>query len=80
MNLAEKTVLRTIAIVKLVDAELLVKAEKESLHRKDFDETMLQIFDLISMVSSNLTSMYFHHSILQHSFLETIEKIKPDEI
>ncbi len=80
MNLAEKTVLRTIAIVKLVDAELLVKTEKKSLHRKNLDETMVEIFDLISMVSSNLTSMYFHHSILQHSFLETIEKIKPDEI
>jgi len=41
---------------------------------------LLQIFELISKVSTDLTSMYFNHSILQHSFLETIETINTDEI
>jgi uncharacterized circularly permuted ATP-grasp superfamily protein/uncharacterized alpha-E superfamily protein len=80
MNLAEKTVLQTIAIVKLVDTEELVKADADTLFRPKLDGTLLQIFELISTVSSNLTSMYFNHSILQHSFLETIDKNKQDEV
>jgi len=80
MNLAEKTVLETITIVKLVDSEQLVKANKDNLYRPLLDKTLLQIFELISKVSTDLTSMYFNHSILQHSFLETIETINTDEI
>jgi uncharacterized circularly permuted ATP-grasp superfamily protein/uncharacterized alpha-E superfamily protein len=80
MNLAEKTVLETVAIVKLVDTEQLVNADKGTLFRPALDKTLMQIFELISKVSTDLTSMYFNHSILQHSFLETTESIKTDEI
>jgi hypothetical protein len=66
--------------IKLIDAESLIKADEENQYRAELDQTLEQVFDLISAVTSNLTSLYFNHSVIQHSFLDTIEKINSDEI
>ena len=80
LNLAEKTVLEASTKIKLIDAENLIKASEENQYRAALDQTLEQVFELISTVTSNLTSLYFNHSIIQHSFLDTIEKINSDEI
>jgi uncharacterized alpha-E superfamily protein len=80
LNLAEKTVLEASTKIKLIDAESLIKADGDTQYRPELDQTLAQVFDLISAVTSNLTSLYFNHSVIQHSFLETIEKINSDEI
>jgi uncharacterized alpha-E superfamily protein len=80
LNLAEKTVLETMAIVKLIDAESLLKVDNDDQYRAELDKSLAQIFELISSVTGNLTRLYFNHSLLQHSFLETLEKTNSDEI
>jgi uncharacterized circularly permuted ATP-grasp superfamily protein/uncharacterized alpha-E superfamily protein len=80
LNIAERTVLETMTLVKLFDAESMIKADEETQYRAELDKTLKQVYDLISKVTSNLASLYFNHSVMQHSFLDTIEKINSDEI
>lgn len=80
LNLAEKTVLKAISLVKLIDSETIILVDNDSDYRAELDSILAQIFELISSVTGNLTSLYFNHSIIQHSIIETLEKNKSDEI
>lgn len=80
LNIAEKTVLEACTKVKLIDAESLITINEDTMYRPQLDQTLAQVFELISVVTGNLSSLYFNHSVIQHSFLETIEKINDDEI
>ena len=80
LSIAEKTVLEASTIIQLIDAERLVIADEETNFRAEFDKTLEQVFELISTATSNLSSQYFNHSMMQHSFLDTTEKINSDEI
>ncbi len=80
LNIAEKTVLEANSLVKLINAETMILADADTQYRPELDKTLAQVFELISKVTSNLASLYFNHSVMQHSFLDTIEKINSDEI
>lgn len=80
LNIAERTVLEANTLIKLFDAESMTKADENTHYRTELDKTLEQVFDLISNVTSNLASLYFNHSVIQHSFLDTIEKRNSDEI
>jgi uncharacterized alpha-E superfamily protein len=80
LNLAEKTVLEACTKIKLTDAENLIKFDEDTQYRPELDKVLADVFELISSVTGNLSSLYFNHSVIQHSFLETIEKINADEI
>ncbi|WP_255066607.1 circularly permuted type 2 ATP-grasp protein [Lacihabitans sp. LS3-19] len=76
----EKLVLEASTLVNLIDAEELVKVDEDSQYRSKLDKTLEQVFDLISNVTGSLSNLYFNHSVLQHSFFDSIEKIDSDEI
>jgi uncharacterized circularly permuted ATP-grasp superfamily protein/uncharacterized alpha-E superfamily protein len=80
LNLAEKTVLEASTKIKLIDAESAIKADEKNQYRAELDQTLEQVFGLIASLTRNLSGMYFNHSVIQHSFLDTIEKINSDEI
>ena len=80
LNIAEKTVLEACTKIKLIDSETLIKVDEDTQYRPELDQVLAQVFELISTVTGNLSSLYFNHSVIQHSFLETIEKINADEI
>jgi hypothetical protein len=67
-------------IIKLIDAERLIQVQEETQFRPELDQTLSQVFELISNVSNNLASLYFNHSVMQHSILNTLETIDSDEI
>ncbi|AWG20166.1 hypothetical protein FFWV33_00825 [Flavobacterium faecale] len=78
LSVAEKNVLEASTIIKLIDPEELVQAD-ESNYREALDETIKKVSTLISSVTSGLSSLYFNHSVMQISFLDT-EKIDSDEV
>jgi len=80
LNIAERSVLEASTLIKLFDAESMIKADENTQYRTELDKTLEQVFDLISNVTGNLASLYFNHSVIQHSFLDTIEKRNSDEI
>lgn len=80
LSIAEKSALEASTIVKLIDAESLVLVDAETQFRPELDETLSRVFELICNVSNNLSSLYFNHSVMQHSVLDTLENIDTDEI
>ena len=80
LGIDEKIVLEASTIIKLIDAENLVKVDEDTQYRSELDKTLEQVHDLVSKVTACLSSLYFSHSVIQHSLLETIEKINSDEI
>ena len=80
LGIDEKIVLEASTIIKLIDAESLVKVDADTGYRSELDKTLEQVYDLISRVTGSLSSLYFSHSVIQHSLLDTIEKINSDEI
>lgn len=80
LGIDEKIVLEASTIIKLIDAESLVKVDTDTGYRSELDRTLEQVYDLISRVTGSLSSLYFSHSVIQHSLLDTIEKINSDEI
>jgi uncharacterized circularly permuted ATP-grasp superfamily protein/uncharacterized alpha-E superfamily protein len=80
LNAVEKTVLEALAKVKLINTEELIKSDEENDYREDFDNVLKDVYDLISSVSSGLSSLYFNHSVLQSSFTDNTEKPFLDEI
>ncbi|MCG9791344.1 circularly permuted type 2 ATP-grasp protein [Flavobacterium algicola] len=78
LSIAEKKVLEANTIIKLIDPEELVTAD-EANYRKALDETINSVSNLLSTVTNSLSSLYFNHSVMQLSFLET-EKIDSDEV
>ncbi len=78
MNIAEKQVLEASTIIKLIDPEELEQADENN-YRKKLDDTINTVSDLISSVTTSLSSLYFNHSVMQLSFLAT-DKNNADEI
>ncbi|HLO45278.1 MAG TPA: circularly permuted type 2 ATP-grasp protein [Leadbetterella sp.] len=80
LSIDEKIVLEATTIIKLIDTESLVRVDDETQYRSGLDKTLEKVSDLISKVTGSLSSLYFSHSVIQHSLLDTIEKINSDEI
>ena len=80
LSIAEKSVLEASTIIKLIDAESLIQVNPNTLFRPELDQTLSKVFDLISNVSINLASLYFNHSVIQHSIVDTLENLNSDEI
>ena len=80
LSIAEKSALEASTIVKLIDADTLIQVDAETQFRPELDETLSKVFEIISNVSNNLASLYFNHSVMQHSVLDTLENIDTDEI
>jgi hypothetical protein len=62
---------------KLIDPEVLEADENN--FRNSLDSTINIVSELISSVTSSLSSLYFNHSVMQLSFLAT-DKNNSDEI
>jgi uncharacterized alpha-E superfamily protein len=80
LSIAEKSALEANTIVKLIDANKLIVADEDSQFRSALDETFSTVFKLICEVSTNISSLYFNHSIMQHSVFNTIDNTDTDEI
>ena len=80
MSIAEKSALEASTIVKLIDADSLIQVDEITQFRPKLDETLSNVFELICNVSNNLSSLYFNHSVMQHSVLDTLENSESDEI
>jgi uncharacterized circularly permuted ATP-grasp superfamily protein/uncharacterized alpha-E superfamily protein len=78
LSIAEKKVLEASTIIKLIDPEGLVHADSSN-YRVVLDETINTVSNLLSSVTNGLSSLYFNHSVMQLSFLDT-EKIDSDEV
>lgn len=80
LSIAEKSALEASTIVKLINADHLIEVDEETQFRTELDETLSKVFELICKVSNNLSSLYFNHSVMQHSVLDTLENRDTDEI
>jgi uncharacterized alpha-E superfamily protein len=80
LSACEKSVLEASTLVKLMDAEKLVKVDEETGYRLNLDAILNQVEELISSVTIDLTGQYFNHSTEQYSILDTLEKSDSDEI
>ncbi|QBN17812.1 circularly permuted type 2 ATP-grasp protein [Flavobacterium nackdongense] len=80
LSIAEKSVLEASTIVELIDADSLIKEDELTMFRPELDATLARVFELICNVSNNLASLYFNHSVMQHSVFDTLENIETDEI
>ena len=80
LSIAEKSVLEASTIVKIIDADNLIQVDEETQFRTELDETLSKVFEHICNVSNNLSSLYFNHSVMQHSAFDTPENIDTDEI
>ena len=80
LSIAEKSALEASTIVKLIDADNLILVDDETRFRFELDHTLSKVFQLICTVSNNLSSLYFNHSVMQHSVLDTLENNDSDEI
>ena len=72
LSIAEKSALEASTIVKLIDADNLIQVDSETQFSFELDETISKVFELICTVSKNLSSLYFNHSVMQHSVLDTL--------
>ena len=80
LNMVEKIALEALTKIKLVNTEELIKVDLETDFRNEFDIVLKDVYELISSVSSGLSSLYFNHSVLQSSFTENTGKPLLDEI
>ena len=80
LSIAEKSALEASTIVKLIDADALIQVDEDTQFRPELDAILSKVFELICNVSNNLASLYFNHSVIQHSVLETIDNTETDEI
>lgn len=80
LSIAEKSALKANTIINLIDAENLIQVDEMTQFRPELDQTLSDVFELICNVSNNLSSLYFNHSVIQHSVLDTLENSESDEI
>jgi len=78
LSIAEKKVLEASTIIKLIDLEDLVNVDENN-YREALDQTINKVSEIISSVTNSLSSLYFNHSVMQLSSLET-DKNNSDEI
>ncbi|PJJ09471.1 putative circularly permuted ATP-grasp superfamily protein [Flavobacterium sp. 1] len=80
LSIAEKSALKASTIINLIDADSLIQVDEMTQFRPELDQTLSDVFELICNVSNNLSSLYFNHSVIQHSVLDTLENSESDEI
>ena len=80
LSIAEKSALKASTIINLIDVDELIRVDELTQFRPELDETLSDVFELICNVSNNLSSLYFNHSVMQHSVLDTLENSESDEI
>lgn len=80
LSIAEKSALQASTLIKLIDADSLIIVDEETQFRPELDKTLSTVFELICNISNNLSSLYFNHSVIQHSILDTLDNIDTDEI
>lgn len=80
LSIAEKSALEASTIVKLIDADVLIKVHEVTQFRFELDDTLSKVFEHMCNVSNNLSSLYFNHSVMQHSVLDTLQNNDTDEI
>jgi uncharacterized circularly permuted ATP-grasp superfamily protein/uncharacterized alpha-E superfamily protein len=69
LNDSQKFVLQASTLVKLADITNLSRCNAES-EREELFNLLSEVSRLISLVSTNLTNMYFSHTLMHHSFFE----------
>jgi len=80
LSIAEKSALKASTIINLIDADSLIQVDEKTQFRSELDQTLSDVFELMCDVSNNLSSLYFNHSVIQHSVLDTLENSESDEI
>jgi uncharacterized alpha-E superfamily protein len=80
LSIAEKSALKASTIINLIDADSLIQVDETTQFRPELDQTLSDVFELMCNVSNNLSSLYFNHSVIQHSVLDTLENSESDEI
>ncbi|REH00336.1 circularly permuted type 2 ATP-grasp protein [Flavobacterium aquicola] len=80
LSIAEKSALKASTIINLIDADSLIQVDEKTQFRSKLDQTLSDVFELMCDVSNNLSSLYFNHSVIQHSVLDTLENSESDEI
>ncbi|MCE6988817.1 circularly permuted type 2 ATP-grasp protein [Dyadobacter sp. CY323] len=72
LNEAEKLVMKAVTLVKLANVSNLNKCNADS-EREELFDLLSEVSKLTSAVSTNLTNMYFSHTLMQHSLFEPVE-------
>jgi hypothetical protein len=80
LSIAEKSALKASTIIKIIDIDDLIRVDEATQFRPELDRTLSDVFELICDVSNNLSSLYFNHSVMQHSILDTLENSDSNEI
>ncbi|MCA0229268.1 MAG: circularly permuted type 2 ATP-grasp protein [Bacteroidetes bacterium] len=70
LNKAEKAVLEAATQMKLADVSRLVLGSPNKPFRKDFDQLLSRVANLISSVTVSLTDTYFTHTFIQSVLVE----------
>ncbi len=77
---AEKAVLEASTKIKLTDISTLCSFQADSLYRENLDSLLAKVFELISSVTVSLTDLYFTHTVMQHSLMESPANSETNEI
>jgi uncharacterized alpha-E superfamily protein len=77
---AEKAVLEASTKIKLTDISTLCSFHDETMYRENLDGLLAKVFELISSVTVSLTDLYFTHTVIQHSLMESPENSETNEI
>lgn len=80
LSIAEKSILEANTIIKLIDLEQLTQFDENTGLRTHLDQTLNKVYQLTSEASVHLTSLYFNHSMIQHSILDNLDTTPTNEI
>lgn len=80
LSIAEKSILEANTIIKLIDIERLTQFDEKTGVRTHLDQTLNKVYQLTAQASVHLTSLYFNHSMIQHSILDNLDTTPTNEI
>lgn len=80
LNQAEKAVLAAATKIKLADVSKLTICKSHTLFRRNLDRLLAEVVGLISSVTPSLTNLYFTHTIIQHTLMDSAEDNVSHEI
>ena len=80
LSIAEKSILEANTIIKLIDIDLLSSYDEKTMMRTHLEETLDKVYNLTALASVHLTSLYFNHSMIQHSILDNLDTLTTNEI
>ena len=80
LSIAEKSILEANTIIKLIDIDLLSSYDEKTMMRTHLEETLDKVYNLTALASVHLTSLYFNHSMIQHSILDNLYTLTTNEI